>query len=75
MEGLGPSNEVLLDYSVYDAVRSGFNKVVIVIREEMEEAFSVVRERYEGRVEVAFAFQKKEDLPCRAELAADRVKP
>ena len=58
MEGLGPSNEVLLDYSVYDAVRSGFNKVVIVIREEMEEGFhDRITQRFEQRVKVEFAFQ------------------
>lgn len=64
MEGLGPSNEVLLDYSVYDAVRSGFNKVVIVIREEMEEGFhDRITARFEQRVKVEFAFQDLENAP------------
>ena len=61
MEGIGPSNEVLLDYSVYDAVRSGFNKVVIVIREEMEAAFRErITRRFEQRVRVEFAYQALE---------------
>ncbi len=75
IEPVGPNGEWILDFSVYDAVESGFGKVVFVIREEMEAAFSVVRDRYAGRVEVAFAFQDASDLPCRAELASGREKP
>lgn len=64
MEGLGPSNEVLLDYSVYDAVRSGFDKVVIVIREEMESGFRErITQRFEKRVAVEFAFQNLDRAP------------
>ena len=64
MEGLGPSNEVLLDYSVYDAVRSGFNKVVIVIRKEMEEGFhDRITQRFEQRVKVEFAYQGLDRAP------------
>ena len=64
MEGLGPSNEVLLDYSVYDAVSSGFNKVVIVIREEMESGFRErITRRFEKRVAVEFAYQTLERAP------------
>lgn len=70
MEGLGPSNEVLLDYSVYDAVSSGFNKVVIVIREEMEPGFRErITQRFEKRVEVRFAYQTLDRGP------AGRTKP
>jgi NDP-sugar pyrophosphorylase family protein len=64
MEGLGPSNEVLLDYSVFDAIRSGFNKVVIVIRDEMEEAFRErISSRFENRVQVEFAYQTLDRAP------------
>lgn len=64
MEGLGPSNEVLLDYSVYDAVQSGFNKVVIVIREEMEKGFRErITRRFEKRIPVEFAFQTLDRAP------------
>lgn len=70
MEGLGPDNEVLLDYSVYDAIRAGIEKVVIVIRPEMEADFRErVSRRFENKVEVAFAYQSLDNMP------ADRVKP
>jgi len=75
IEPVGPHGEWILDFSVFDAVQAGFGKVVFVIREEMEQAFSVVRDRYANRIEVAFAFQKKDDLPARAELADNREKP
>ncbi|MDA0346945.1 MAG: NTP transferase domain-containing protein [Verrucomicrobia bacterium] len=70
LEGLGPSNEVLLDYSVYDAIRSGFGKVVIVIREEMEAAFRErITQRFEKRVTVKFVYQTLDKAP------ESRVKP
>ncbi len=75
IEPVGPNGEWILDFSVFDAAENGFGKVVFVIRKEMEAAFSVVRERYEGRIDVGFAFQELDDLPCRAELAGDREKP
>lgn len=70
MEGLGPSNEVLLDYSVYDAIRNGFGKVVIVIRGEMEAAFRErITKRFENRVTVEFVYQTLDQAP------EGRVKP
>jgi choline kinase len=75
IEPVGPNGEWILDFSVFDAVESGFGKVVFVIREEMEEAFSVVRDRYAGRIEVEFAFQKSDDLPTLQHLSQQREKP
>ncbi len=75
IEPVGPNGEWILDFSVFDALESGFGKVVFVIREEMASAFSVVRDRYSGQLEVEFAFQNASDLPCRQELAANREKP
>ncbi len=64
MEGLGPSGEVLLDYSVYDAIRAGFGKVVIVIRKEMEPGFRQrITRRFEDRIAVEFAFQSMQRAP------------
>jgi NDP-sugar pyrophosphorylase family protein len=64
MEGLGPSDEVLLDYSVYDAIRSRFGKVVIVIREEMEAGFRErITRRFETKVSVEFAYQTLDQAP------------
>ena len=75
IEPVGPNGEWILDFSVFDALESGFGKVVFVIREEMASAFSIVRDRYAGHLEVEFAFQNASDLPCRQELAANREKP
>lgn len=75
IEPVGPSGEWILDFSVFDAVESGFGKVVFVIRKEMEAAFSAVRDRYLGRVQVEFAFQSLDDLPRRRNLVANREKP
>jgi dTDP-glucose pyrophosphorylase len=58
LDGVGPNEEVIIEYSIYDAIRAGFGKVVFVIRKDIEEAF---RERFGGRfedqIEVAYAFQ------------------
>ena len=54
IEPVGPNGEWILDFSVFDALESGFGKVVFVIREEMASAFSVVRDRHAGQVEVEF---------------------
>jgi hypothetical protein len=64
LEPLGPGGEALLDYSVFDALRAGISRVVLVIREELEEAFEVhLRGRWPQEVEVAFHHQRLEDLP------------
>lgn len=64
LEPLGPSGEALLDYAVFDAFRAGFSRVVLIIREELEEAF---RDHITGRwpvgLEVAFHHQRLDDLP------------
>ena len=52
MDGLGPNGEAILDYSVYDALRAGFGKIVFVIRKDFEEDFRrVVLKKYEGKVQ------------------------
>ena len=64
VEGLGPTREVLLDYSVYDAIRAGFTKAVIVIRREMEQDFRQrITQRFEDRIAVEFAFQSMQRAP------------
>ena len=75
IEPVGPNGEWILDFSVFDAIESGFGKVVFVIRKEMEDAFSVVRDRYAGRIAVEFAFQESDDLPSHHELSQGREKP
>ena len=76
MDPVGPSGETILDYSVYDAIQAGFDKVVFVIRHDFEEAFrKLADEKYRGRIQVAFAFQDMADLPGGRKPPADRVKP
>jgi hypothetical protein len=76
LEPVGPGAETLLDYSVFDAIRSGFGRVVFVIRRDMAERFhEAVGRRYEGRLEVAYAFQELQDLPPGFELPKGRTKP
>ena len=76
LDPMGPNGETILDYSLHDAIRSGFGKVVFVIREEFAEAF---RERIgaqiEDRVEVAYAFQRLDDLPPGFRVPEKRTKP
>ena len=63
LDALGPHGETLMDYSVYDAVRAGFRKIVFVIRRDIEEEFKrVIGARYESVAEVKYAFQALEDL-------------
>lgn len=76
LEGVGPGGETLMDYSLYDALRSGFTRVVFVIRRDIEEAF---RERvgraYEQRTNVAYAFQELSDLTGGITPPPERTKP
>lgn len=76
LDPLGPSGETLMDYSIYDAVRAGFSKVVFVIRRDIEQEFRrVVGSRYAGRVAVDYAFQRLEDLPAGFSVPEGRTKP
>ena len=64
LESVGPSGEIIMDYSIYDAMEAGFDKVVFVIRRDLEADFKeVIGNRIEKVVEVAYAYQEKEDIP------------
>ncbi len=64
LEPVGPNGEIIMDYSVYDAMAAGFDKVVFVIRKDLEKDFKeVIGNRMEKVVEVAYAFQEKDDIP------------
>ncbi|MEG0807122.1 MAG: nucleotidyltransferase [Alistipes sp.] len=77
MDGVGPNNEAIIDYSVYDAIRAGFGKVVFVIRhsfaKEFEEIFSA--KRFGGKIAVEFVFQELDYLPADCPVPEGRVKP
>ncbi|MDB6079859.1 MAG: hypothetical protein JWO82_3606 [Akkermansiaceae bacterium] len=76
MDPMGPSGETVLDYSVFDAIRAGFGKVVFIIREDFAAAFqATVGARFAGLIEVGYAFQKLDDLPEGFTIPEGRVKP
>jgi hypothetical protein len=76
MDPMGPNGETVLDYSVYDAIRAGFGRVVFIIREDFAEAFRQgVGSRFAGMIEVDYAFQKLDDLPEGFTVPAGRTKP
>jgi choline kinase len=73
---LGPSGETVLEYSVYDAIRAGFDRVVFVVRKDFEEQFrSQIVSRFADRVNVALAFQDLDDLPAPFTAPCGRAKP
>ncbi len=76
IEPLGPNGEIILDFSVYDAVKAGFNKVVFVIKKEIEKDFrAACGKRIEKMIDVDYAFQEKDDLPDGFTLPETREKP
>ncbi len=76
LEPVGPSGEIIIDYSIHDAVEAGFDKVVFIIRKDLEKDFrEVIGDRMEKRVEVAYAFQEMDDLPEGYTKPEGRVKP
>lgn len=77
MDGVGPNGEAIIDYSVYDAIRAGFGKVVFVIRHSFEADFKEVfnAERFGGKIDVEYVFQELDYLPEGFALPAERVKP
>ena len=73
---VGPNGEIIMEYSIYDALEAGFNKVVFIIRKDLEEEFrAVIGNKIEQITEVEYAFQSLEDLPDGFEKPADRTKP
>jgi len=77
MDGLGPSGEAIIDYSIYDAVRAGFGKVVFVIRHSFADAFKAIYspERFGGKIDVEFVYQELEYLPEGYSVPEGREKP
>ena len=76
LDPVGPSGETIIDYSVYDAIRSGFNKIVFIIRKDFEKEFrSQITDKYQDRIKVEFAFQDLNDLPQGFTCPEGRIKP
>lgn len=73
---LGPNGEFIIDYSVYDAIKTGFNKIVFLIKEENYDLFKeTIGSRVEPHINVEYCFQKNDNLPAGYEIPETRVKP
>ena len=76
LEPLGPAGELLIDYSVHDALKAGFDRVIFIIRRDFEEDFkNAVGSRTEKLVKAEYVFQTQDLLPCRANDFPSRAKP
>lgn len=76
IEPIGPNGEIILDFSVYDAVQAGFNKAVIIIKKEIEKEFrAACGKRIEKMIDVEYAFQELDKLPAGYSVPAERTKP
>lgn len=76
IEPVGPNGEFIIDYSIYDAVKAGFNKVVFIIKEENFEVFKeTIGKRVERQIKVEYVFQRQEDIPEGIVIPSERKKP
>ena len=76
VDGLGPNNEILMEYSIYDAIRAGFDKVVFVIKPGMQELVAgICGDRIAKKVKVDYAFQDFSSLPDFYKIPEERTKP
>ena len=76
LDAVGPNGETVIDYSVFDAIRAGFKKVVFIIREDFKKEFqSSIGNKFQSQIEVEYAYQKLEVLPSGYSLPQDREKP
>ena len=77
MDGVGPNGEIIMDYSITDAIRAGFGKVVFVIRHSFEEAFKskINAEHFGNKIQVEYVFQELDNLPDGFTVPEGREKP
>lgn len=76
IDEFGPSGEAIIEYSIFDAIRAGFGKVVFIIRETIEKDFKAfVGDKFEGKIEITYAYQELDRLPEGFTAPADREKP
>lgn len=74
VDGIGPNNEILMQYSIFDAIRAGFNKIVFIIKEEHKAIIEGFCNNIKG-AEVAFAYQDYSSIPSFYKIPAERTKP
>lgn len=73
--GFGPSNESIMDYSIYDAIRSGFSKVVFIIRKDFADNFkAIVEPKLQGKIEIAYVYQSLDSF-VPGNISTERIKP
>lgn len=76
IEAVGPGGETIIDYSIFDAMRAGFGKLVFIIRKDIEQPFKeVVGSRFEKRIAVEYVFQELDKIPVGFSVPAGRTKP
>ena len=76
LEPVGPSGEIIMDYSIHDAIEAGFDRVVFIIRHDLEKDFrEVIGNRIEKKIECAYAYQELDNIPDRFKGKWDRKKP
>lgn len=76
LDQVGPGGETIIDYSVYDAIEAGFNKIVFIIRKDIEKDMKeLLFDKYSQKVKIEYVFQELDNIPEGIELPADRVKP
>ncbi|WP_066712066.1 nucleotidyltransferase family protein [Clostridium sp. Marseille-P299] len=76
LEHVGPSGEIIMDYSIYDAIQAGFDKVVFIIRRDLEKDFKeIIGNRIEKQIEVEYVYQELDALPNGFTKPEERVKP
>lgn len=76
LDAMGPNGETIIDYSVYDAINAGFNKMVFIIRKEFESDFKkIITDKYTDKIQIEFAFQNLYNLPKGFICPEDREKP
>ena len=76
VEGFGPSGETIMDYSIFDAIREGFGKVVFIIRKDFAENFKAIFEpKLKGRIEISYVYQEMDSFTNGFEKPMERTKP
>ena len=76
IEPMGPNGEFIIDYSIHDAIKAGFNKVVFLIKKENFEIFKeTIGKRVEPHIRVDYVFQELDSIPTNIEIPSDRIKP
>ena len=76
IDPVGPNGEFIIDYSVYDAVKAGFDKVVFIIKDEIYDTFKeTIGKRVENQIDVEYTFQRLSSFTEKYNIPSDRVKP